>query len=859
MGGNKVGALKILDEYLQELGHYAPRIGLPAEVLRRRISTRIPAAQSPHSSPLVGRASAVATIGLSIRETQRKVGRGYLITGDQGIGKTRLIQELARAAALDGIRVVAFECAPTDSQLPLSAVTAFVSLLRNLPGAIGCSPTSMNHVDKLIASGAEALHSAAATLLPYSALRTPILDLLSAVTHEHSLLVVIDAIDRADASSLHLVTDLISACKEMSVLFLLAGRSSNATSILAAAGTDLIPWPLLPLSRTESITLLRQLTVSAPALENATCRFYGDSSDGNPAVIHDLASHWCEYGPSLPIPSLLRSTIERRIAALGRSALETLQVVTLFAKHATVERLSRTITLAKSEISEAVNTLERSNLVCSTNGVVDLAHDMLREIVSALLPAGSVRQLHRRIAIALRAEIDRPHDAPILWDCAEHFRLAGDTQDAISLLTQSAARLLEIGQPAEALTICERAATWCATDKERLGLQETLIPVLRSLGDLNRAESCAADALRLRMSLRHSAGRPWAEWQIAALEARMYSLGDPSPILDAALTCLADECTALALRARAGVCALICAYNLTDAGRLSAVHDQLLALSDKFEFPASDRATVELVFHSAVGDLDKATIAGSELVALTRATGSRGAIAQSLRRYAKALRLMGRFAEAHGALSEALELARRMGSRSYVLAAANMTAQTYIEQDDFDSARQILNTTLTRDDRRLFPYRATDAIVFRVMIALAGGEEVEARRLVRSREFKQSRRALNAAGDRGAYYSLAITVLLSLSESATPGSERDIATLEKRFLRLQRLGEQDFVAFALGSALMVRSDPARTNQLLRDYTKLHRRERYPLPRYLTKLTRPELALQPQTPYDARAMGEPAWQ
>jgi ATP/maltotriose-dependent transcriptional regulator MalT len=284
---------------------------------------------------------------------------------------------------------------------------------------------------------------------------------------------------------------------------------------------------------------------------------------------------------------------------------------------------------------------------------------------------------------------------------------------------------------------------------------------------------------------------------------------------------------------------MICAYNLHDPTRVTYINRLLTSLMGEVTLRPVDRLTMSLVFNTYVGDLEKGATAGNELVYLARKSGSVAFLAQSLRRYAVVLRMLGQFKDARGALNEAFQLAKWMDSRSYILATRILIAQTLIEQGDLDSARDMLLRTITPDDRRRFPYRAIIVAHLRAMIALIHGNKKEAVRVCDSRAFRKWRARSSQLSGRMRHDSLAVSALLSVSRETVARSNKQLASLEHEFTRLQAVGDQDFVAFALCKSLIARGQENRAQTILADYLRLYRRERYPAPQYLTNLLKLE--------------------
>jgi DNA-binding SARP family transcriptional activator/tetratricopeptide (TPR) repeat protein len=837
MGGNKVEAVRLIDRYKEDLDIHAPGIGLPSSLLRERIAGRL----LPAESPLVGRESTIAAIATVVRNLGN-VGGGYLITGDAGCGKTRIIQEIHRIAVLGDLAVVQAECLPGDARYPLSILTRIIPAVQGLPGAIGCSPHSLEYLRRLTDEPTEATHIHSFRETPsftYTAIKRSIDDLVAAVTHELSLLLIIDDIDQADELSIEIIGDLIAASRSKSLLILMTARHlSGSVARLTTAGRGLRWLALNPLGQSDAGKLLQSLTSAHHGgLSEELEALYVEMADGNPFSIHELARYWESCGQLRPIPPSIESILHNRIAGLAERDLGILQTTVLLGHNATTERLSQLLELSQPDLLNHLESLEQAGFARWEQNRLRCSHRRLAELACERLSSTALLSIHSRIAKLLNSELTQPDCSGLLWDCANHFRLAGKHNESIALLSKCSDRLLRLGVPHEATSLWRQALDLCQSDAERIVVQEKLISALHAAGDLAQVSRAAEEVIRLRKSLRLG-NSGWSDWQIDVLEARMYALQDVEPILVEASACLSDEFTAPHIRVRAGICAMICAYNLHEPTRVAYINRLLTSLMDEVTFQPVDRLTMSLVFNTYVGDLEKGAAAGNELVDLARTSGSVALLAQSLRRYAVVLRMLGQFKDARRALNEAYQLAKWMDSRSYMLATRLLIAQTLIEQGDLDAARELLSRTITPDDRRRFPYRAIIVAHLRAMIALIDGNQKEAMRVCDSRAFRKWRARSSQLSGRMRHDSLAVSALLSVSRETVARSKKQLAALEHEFTRLQEVGDQDFVAFALCKSLIARGQGLRAQTIVADYLRLHRRERYPAPEYLTNLLKP---------------------
>ena len=835
MGGNKVGAMRLLERYKKDLAAHASSVGLPSALLRQRISDRF----TPAESPLVGRESAIAAITSMVRQMRRSAGGGYLVKGGAGLGKTRLIEEIGRTAALEGVNVVHAECLPSESRCPLSVLTKVVSVIQRLPGAIGCSPASLQYLRRLTGESLEmpvAYDGRDAPSFIYAAIKRSILDVIAAVTHEISLLVVIDDIDQADEQSIEIVADLVAASHSRSLLVLMTARDlSGPAARLATLDRGLRSHVLEPLTRTESSELLRLLTSTHHGgLSTDLESLYLEMACGSPQLIHELARYWESCGHRHPIPPSIESALHERIGALGEAELLVLQTIGMLGQHTTTGRLVRLLELPEAELVSRIDRLEHQGFIRWEHGVAHCMHSTLANLVCARLTSTTAQFAHGRIANVLQSELEPPHDSSLLWDCANHYRLAGLHREAIAMLGGCSDRLLRLGLPHEATAMWRHAVEWCQSDHERVLVHEKIIPALLAVGDLARVSRAAAEVNRLRKTLRIGSAT-WSHWHIDVLEARMYALEDVEPLLIEASACLGDQSAASSTRVRAGICAMICAFNLHDPVRLKHFHHRLLSLAGEVTVRPVDWLTMSMVYDTYVGDIERGAQAGDALVTYARLSGSATFLAQSLRRYAVTLRLLGQFDDARAALNEALQLVKWMRSRSYVLATLTQIGETFIEQGELDSARDLLDKVISPEDRRRFPYRAIDIAHLRAMIALIAGNKKEATRICDARAFRKWRSQTSQSSGRIKHGLLALSTLLAITRDRVRRPTKLILTLEHEFRRLQGLGNQDFAAFALCKALLAQDQEARAQAILVEYLRNYRRERYVAPAYLTAL------------------------
>ena len=182
---------------------------------------------SPRTRALVGRSSELDRVrratGLGGESAALDPGAAVLLSGDAGIGTSRLVAELAAEARADGRLVVAGHCvgAGGDVRAWLPFVEVVAELARETPEVVAAVRTAQPALGALCPG--TTTPAATDPGLVAEALHT----LLGTVGREHPLLVVVEDVHWADHSSRDLLTLLLTRGSSAPVSLVVNYRSDD--------------------------------------------------------------------------------------------------------------------------------------------------------------------------------------------------------------------------------------------------------------------------------------------------------------------------------------------------------------------------------------------------------------------------------------------------------------------------------------------------------------------------------------------------------------------------------------------------------------------------------------------------------
>ena len=457
---------------------------------------------------LVGRDAEIARLAALLDDAAAGHAVGALISGDAGVGKSRLVAEAAKLASAKGFTVLSGQCAEIGDSVPyLPFADAFRTAPPRVEEAIKARPVLSWVLPDAGWQTVEADWSGLARQQVFGA----VLGLLGELAAEAPVLLVLEDLHWADQTTRHLVTFLVRMLHRERVAVILTYRTDDLhrrhplRPVLAELLRlpSVVPVELGPLSAAALAEHLSQLPNGAGRLSAADLNSIVDRAEGNAYYAEELFAASAGSSGALPsgalpsgalpsgaLPSGLAALLLARVEQVSDAAQQVLRAAAVAGRRADDDLVRAASGLPDAEYEEAVReAVAHQLLVPDGPDGYAFRHALLREAVYNDLLPGERTRLHARLAVLLN---DIPGAAAEL---AHHSLASHDIPGAFSASIRAGEEAERIGAPAEAHRHFDQAlALWdrvdeaeklAAMSRGKLGLKSALAAA--ASGDVPRA------------------------------------------------------------------------------------------------------------------------------------------------------------------------------------------------------------------------------------------------------------------------------------------------------------------------------------------------------------------------------------
>jgi DNA-binding CsgD family transcriptional regulator len=498
----------------------------------------------------VGRTEELARLRRLLARTADGEPLVALVSGEAGVGKTRLAEQLAVTAAEQGVLVLRGGCVPLGEEgVPFAPVTeALRGLARaldpdELAAVAGPARAELGRLVPDLAWGDGAAAGPAVGRTGQGRLFELLLGVVERLAARGPLLWVMEDLHWADRSTRDLVAYLATYLRNGPVLVVLTFRSDELHRLHPLRGLlgelarnrRVRRLELPRFSRDELAEQLAGLLGADPAAELVT-EIYA-RSEGNPFFTEELVLAGDSAGPAA-LPPSLQEVLLTRVVRLGDRTQQLLRVAAAAGPSIDHPLLATVASMDEAELLDGLREAVDQQVLLPEpggNGYV-FRHALVAEAVyGELLPGERVR-LHTELAGALEAGLETG-DAPATRAAriAHHWSAAGDQPRALSASVEAAAAAEQVYAFAEAQLQLERVlALWerVPDAEQRAGADLAAVlsrcaEVAYTAGDNTRA----VQLLRRALPLADEACQPQRVGLLHEQLARcLRSLGDPEAL-----------------------------------------------------------------------------------------------------------------------------------------------------------------------------------------------------------------------------------------------------------------------------------------------------------------------------------------
>ena len=449
-------------------------------------------------APFIGRSSALATFDEALARARGGTSATFLVSGEAGVGKTRLVTEWSRRARAGEAAVLTGSCTQLRAVgIPYAPV---VEALRRLTRERGVAP-----VRDLLGPGRHAVARLVPELDPSGSreelepwgqgqLFEAVLELLTTIGSGRSSTLVVEDLHWADLATLDLLNFLIRNVVNHGVIIVATMRVELAsdhplrvwaTELARLDGVERIE--LAPFSRAEVFELLAEPAGVSPDPRVAEEIFR--RSGGNAFFAEELR-HAADHGGVLP--PTLRDTLLARASTLGPSAQQVLKQLAVGGGQVTHELLAAIAGTDENALLASIDEAVTAHVIVIDGDGYAFRHAAFCEVIyDSLLPAER-RKIHASFGKVLtqRPELGGPPER------AAHWTAVGDVERALPATIDAAMAAEKQHAPAEAQRYWERALDlWPARSEPAASVRLDRVELLDRAAEAANRSGAVARAL----------------------------------------------------------------------------------------------------------------------------------------------------------------------------------------------------------------------------------------------------------------------------------------------------------------------------------------------------------------------------
>lgn len=467
----------------------------------------------PRSPVMVGRERELARLEAALLTAARGETRVAVISGEAGVGKSRLAAEAIRRAGSLAMPALKGECAESHLSLPyLPLVEAFGPHLTDagererIRAALGDAIGPLSRVLPQL-SDAGSRFEGTGTALDKLRLFESFLAMVRAVASTDGLVLLVEDVHWIDGATQELLDYLVRRLERAGTLLLLTVRDTELPRDhplhtpmrrwLRAGAEEIVLRPL----GVDAVAAMTAAILDVDSTPQTIAERLHERSDGIPFALEELLRQAVDSGAigavsrgtwsdtelrELPPPRSISDNILTRSERLDALALDALRCAAVLGRSFDFATLQRMTGQAPDSLIEALDSCARMQLIeedARRDNGFRFRHALIRDAVYNDIIVSRRRLLHATAADAIRAAgVD---DATEL---AHHLIAAGKADEAARACADAAAAALQRLAPREAMELFTLALENSSNPRDTARLRCSLGEAAHQAGDITAAQ-----------------------------------------------------------------------------------------------------------------------------------------------------------------------------------------------------------------------------------------------------------------------------------------------------------------------------------------------------------------------------------
>ena len=461
--------LRCVETLQQELG-VGPDSATVETYNRLRVAS--PAGQATDHAqrdlPLVGRDAEWHTVHRTWRAAVRGAAHFLLVSGEAGVGKTRLVEELAERAATEGHAVARTRAYEAAGSLPWGPVADWLRSGAVRGGLERLDRVWLTELARLVPElRGEHLELPEASSATDAGQRQQLLDAVrrGLLACGRPLLLVIDDLQWCDPDTLELCGFVLQSCREAPLL--LAGTCRDeevgvdhpVTSFQQRMAREGI-LTRIPLDRLgpEATARVGALVRRRPLDHDVAARLWKET-EGNPLFVVEAvrAGFGTEDGTGdRALTATVQAVIGARLERLSPDARRLVDIAATIGREFTLDVLASAADATEDDLADAIDELWHRHILRARGTTYDFSHDRLREVALEAIRPARRRKLHRSVAISL----ERLHAGDlgaVSARLAAHYENGGLDSKAVEAYERAAEHAYRVFALEDGISLLQRA------------------------------------------------------------------------------------------------------------------------------------------------------------------------------------------------------------------------------------------------------------------------------------------------------------------------------------------------------------------------------------------------------------------